>query len=89
MRQMRRRETSGQWVSVSAADPLNLAGIVTPGPRVAALTGNRLIYRDGVALAAQIGGKVEILASLDPPTEWEARKRLIRSASPLALADLA
>jgi ATP-dependent helicase Lhr and Lhr-like helicase len=89
MRQMRRRPTNGQWVSVSAADPLNLAGIITPGPRVAALTGNRLIYRDGVAVAAQIGGKVELLASLDPPAEWEARKRLIRSASPLALADLA
>jgi ATP-dependent helicase Lhr and Lhr-like helicase len=89
MRQMRRRPLSGEWVSVSAADPLNLAGIVTPGPRVAALTGNRLIYRDGVAVAAQVGGKVELLAPLDDATEWEARKRLIRSASPAALADLA
>ena len=89
LRQMRRRPIGGQWVSVSAADPLNLAGIVTPGPRVAALTGNRLIYRDGVPIAAQIGGKVEMLVALEAAAEWEARKRLIRSASPLALADLA
>ena len=40
-----------EWSSVSGADPLNLAGILTPGPRLAALTGNRLLYRDGVPTA--------------------------------------
>ena len=36
----------------SAADPLNLTGIVTPGTRVPALTNNRVLYRDG----APVGG---------------------------------
>src|SRR5208282_2916796 len=46
MREIRRRPASGQWVSLSGADPLNLVGVLTPGPKLAALTANRLIYRD-------------------------------------------
>jgi ATP-dependent Lhr-like helicase len=89
LREMRRKSNSGQWISLSAADPLNLAGIITPGPKAAALTGNRVIYRDGLPVAALIGGAVELLTELDAATEWEARKRLIRSASSGMLADLA
>ncbi len=89
MRDMRRKPASGQWISLSAADPLNLAGIVTPGARIAALTGNRIVYRDGVPAAALVGGNVEALIELDAASEWEARKRLLRSASRGMLADLA
>jgi hypothetical protein len=56
LRETRRQPVSDQWVSLSGADPLNLAGILTPGPRLAALTGNRLIYRDGVPIAVLSGG---------------------------------
>ena len=38
MREIRRRPAVGQWVSLSGADPLNLIGVLTPGPRLAALT---------------------------------------------------
>jgi ATP-dependent Lhr-like helicase len=89
LREMRRRPASGEWVSLSAADPLNLAGVLTPGPKLAALTGNRLVYRDGVPIAALAGGKVEILSPLDAATQWDAEKRLLRSAASGALADLA
>ena len=51
LREMRRRPASGEWVSLSGADPLNLAGILTPGAKLAALTGNRLLFRDGVPVA--------------------------------------
>ena len=34
--------------AVSGCDPLNLAGIVTPGVRVPAIYSNRVMYRDGV-----------------------------------------
>ena len=57
LREMRRRPPSGEWVSLSGADPLNLIGILTPGPRLAALTGNRVVYRDGLPVAALAGGK--------------------------------
>jgi ATP-dependent Lhr-like helicase len=89
LREMRRKPQSGQWISLSAADPLNLVGVLTPGLKAPALTGNRLVYRDGVPVAALIGGNVEILTELDEATEWEARKRLLRSAASGMLADLA
>jgi ATP-dependent Lhr-like helicase len=68
------------WVAVSAADPLNLVGIVTPGARIPALTGNRVLYRDGVPVAARVAGVVQPLAPLDEATRWEAEKRLVLAA---------
>ena len=59
---------SGAWISLSGADPLNLAGILTPGPRLAALTGNRLLYRDGLPIAVLAGGKVQFLETLEDTT---------------------
>src|SRR5208337_2424791 len=52
MREIRRRPASGQWVSLSGADPLNLVGVLTPGAKLAALTVNRLVFRDGLPVAA-------------------------------------
>ena len=82
LREIRRKEASGDWVSLSGADPLNLAGILTPGPKLAALTGNRLLYRDGVPIAALAGGETRFYETLDPATEWQARKALLRGTVP-------
>src|SRR5581483_11533148 len=51
LRKQRRREATDSLVCVSAADPLNLIGSVIPGPKVPALTGNRILFRDGVPIA--------------------------------------
>ena len=49
LRALRKAGPSGQVVTVSGADPLNLVGIIVPGDRVPP-TGNRFIrFRDGVA----------------------------------------
>jgi ATP-dependent Lhr-like helicase len=47
------RVTSEQMeeAHIAATDPLNLVGILTPGPRVAAVAGQRVVYRDGVPVA--------------------------------------
>jgi ATP-dependent Lhr-like helicase len=82
LRRIRRREASGDWISLSGADPLNLVGILTPGPKLAALTGNRLLYRDGLPVALLAGGEVQFLETLDTGSEWEARKALLRSGGP-------
>jgi ATP-dependent helicase Lhr and Lhr-like helicase len=50
LRTMRREQPSGELITVSAADPLNLVGILVPGPRVAANSGKFVSFRDGVAL---------------------------------------
>ena len=50
LRAIRREPADGQVVRVSACDPLNLVGILTPGPRVPAMLGHYVSYRDGVPL---------------------------------------
>src|SRR5690606_3980124 len=51
LRATRQQPAQGALVSLSAADPLNLLGIVTPGERLPALAGNRFVLRDGVPIA--------------------------------------
>jgi ATP-dependent Lhr-like helicase len=48
LRAARKLERTGEHVTLSAADPLNLAGIVLPGPRIPALPANSVTYVDGV-----------------------------------------
>ncbi|MGH3167997.1 MAG: Lhr family helicase, partial [Trebonia sp.] len=47
LRAVRKAPLSGETVRVSAADPLNLAGIVLPGPRIPAIAANSVTYTDG------------------------------------------
>jgi ATP-dependent Lhr-like helicase len=78
MRSVRRQEPKGDLVSLSAADPLNLTGILTPGARVPALTNNRVLYRDGVPVATYAAGQSDFLVPMEPGKEWEARQVLLR-----------
>jgi ATP-dependent Lhr-like helicase len=86
LRSIRKRESAGEMVSLSAADPLNLAGIVTPGARVAALAGNRLLLSDGVPIATLIGGEVQYLTDIPPPEQWQVRNALLRGTPRSRLA---
>jgi ATP-dependent Lhr-like helicase len=89
LREVRRRENDAQLVSLSAADPLNLIGILTPGGRLPALTGNRMLYRDGVPIAVYVGSEVKFMEELAPAEQWQARGALLRRQVPAPLADLA
>jgi ATP-dependent Lhr-like helicase len=89
MRDVRRRERGGALIGLSGADPLNLVGILTPGPRLPALTGNRVLYRDGVPIALLAAGEVRFLEALDPETQWSARAALLRRQVPSTLQFLA
>jgi ATP-dependent Lhr-like helicase len=48
LRAIRREATRGEMVRISACDPLNLVGIITPGPRVPATLANSVLFKDGV-----------------------------------------
>jgi ATP-dependent Lhr-like helicase len=48
LRAVRKQDRIGETISISAADPLNLVGIVLPGPRVPSLMTNAVTYVDGV-----------------------------------------
>jgi len=65
LRSLRKMEKSGDLVVLSAADPLNLVGILTPDARIPAVHKNRVLLRDGVALAALEGGELRRLAPSD------------------------
>jgi ATP-dependent helicase Lhr and Lhr-like helicase len=88
LREARRRPASGQFVSLSGADPLNLLGIVTPGARLPSLAGNRLLYLDGLPIATFAAGEVQLLEKLGPKEEWEARNAVQRRHVPAALESL-
>ncbi len=55
LRAQRRSEPSGERLTLSAADPLNLVGILVPGERVPAISGKTVTLRDGVLLGEESG----------------------------------
>jgi ATP-dependent Lhr-like helicase len=65
LRSIRKAPSKGEFITLSAADLLNLQGILTPGPRIAALTANRILFRDGLPIAALEAG--EICRLVDTP----------------------
>ena len=89
LREARRKPREGHYASLSGADPLNLVGILTPGARLPSLSGNRLLYRDGVPIALLAAGEVSFLEELAPQQQWEVRNLLLRRQVPAVLADLA
>jgi ATP-dependent Lhr-like helicase len=66
LREVRRSAPDGRLVTISAADPLNLTGILAGNDRVRAVTSTRIVYRDGVAVAAMEGDYLRPLATVDP-----------------------
>jgi ATP-dependent helicase Lhr and Lhr-like helicase len=53
LRAARKLQLSGETITLSAADPLNLVGILVPGERVPAISGKTVTFRDGVAEVAR------------------------------------
>jgi ATP-dependent Lhr-like helicase len=81
LREARRAPRKGELVAVSGADPLNLVGILTPGPKVPALTGNRVLYRDGVPVAWSIGSNIAFADAEDASERNKLRDTLVRRPS--------
>ena len=78
LRAVRKEGPVGQLLSISAADPLNLVGTVLPGERVPALRKNRIVFGDGVPLAALEGGTVRQLGDFGQYTSYEVERALVR-----------
>ena len=74
--------TQDSLISVSAADPLNLVGVITPGGRLTAFTSNRLLYRNGEPIAVMESGETRFLVELSRAMEWKAKAALMRKATP-------
>jgi ATP-dependent Lhr-like helicase len=55
---------------------------VIPGDKVPALSGNRILYRNGVPVAVQSGDDIRFLQQVESKSEWEIRNLLIRRQRP-------
>jgi len=64
IRQLRDEGPQQELLIVSAADPLNLVGILTSHPRVPSTASNRVAYLDGVPVAALQGGEIQELGPI-------------------------
>jgi ATP-dependent Lhr-like helicase len=62
VRAMRNLPASGETITVSAADPLNLIGFIVPGDRVPAISGKYVTFLDGVAVEAERASVLEAAA---------------------------
>jgi ATP-dependent Lhr-like helicase len=60
LRATRDQQSSGDTITISAADPLNLVGIIVPGERVPAISGRFVAFSDGVAMEAPGHRSIEI-----------------------------
>jgi ATP-dependent Lhr-like helicase len=85
LREVRRSTPDGMLRTISAADPLNLAGIITAGERIRAAARSRIAYRNGVPLAVKEGDVVRELGGIERSMAAEVnhalrwRARIVRA----------
>ena len=72
LRAIRRMGKDDEPIALSACDPLNLAGITSPGARVPALMGNKIVYQNGAPIASMESGKIHWRDEVDEFTRSRA-----------------
>ena len=82
LRSIRRAPVDESMISVSAADPLNLVGIITPGSRLSTVSSNRVLYRDGIPIAVLEAKEIRFLTEMGAADQWRARNALLRRHVP-------
>ena len=82
LRSIRRTAVDGSMISISAADPLNMLGILVPGPRLSSAAANRLLYRDGVPIAVLEAKEIRYVVEMNAAEQWQARNALLRRRVP-------
>jgi ATP-dependent Lhr-like helicase len=80
LRRTRQAEPTGRWFVVSASDPLNLVGILGPGPRLPSTPASALALQDGRVIATQRSGEIAFHIEL-PPEQSETLARALRMST--------
>ncbi len=75
---------TGDWIVISAADPINLFGVITSEQRIAATHRNALVVQGGRLVASRQAGTAEFYEPLDETTQWAMRRAMTlgRRATP-------
>ena len=76
LREVRDAADCEPWIVVSAADPINLFGVITPGARVPATHRNALIVQGGQLVATRIAGVADFRQPVDEATQWTMRRAM-------------
>jgi ATP-dependent Lhr-like helicase len=82
LREIRRSPRRSTLVAISAADPLNLAGIVVAGERIASLPTTKIACVDGTPVAVLEGDFLRPLVDYDPALSLEITRLLSGRALP-------
>ena len=82
LRKIRKEKKTGELIAISAADPLNMLGVILPGKKVAHLASNRILFRDGVPIAVLEAKEVKYLKEIPDTELWEVQQALTRRAFP-------
>ncbi len=72
LREIRRSAPDGRLLTISAADPLNLTGVITGEERIRTSAANRIVYRNGVPVAAMEGDLLRTFGDLEPELAADA-----------------
>ncbi|RUL75263.1 DEAD/DEAH box helicase [Dyella choica] len=88
LRSIRQRPAEQLRATLSGSDPLNLVGTVLAGDRLPALAGTRVLYEDGVAVAALVANKPQWLIEGDLTQQRRWYNALLRRPEPDGTSDV-
>jgi ATP-dependent Lhr-like helicase len=71
-----------EYISLAAADPLNLLGLLSPGSRLPRLASNRVLFGDGVPLAVLQGNQASFLRAIPAEQQWKLQQILLQRHFP-------
>ena len=83
LRTVRKQKANDDRIAISAADPLNLLGIILPGDKVPATLNNRILFRGGTPVAQQSGHDIQTFDGGE--LDMESRTLLLRKRKPSSL----
>jgi ATP-dependent Lhr-like helicase len=83
LRSIRNKKPGDDRIAISAADPLNLLGIILPGEKITASLSNRILFHDGVPIAHQAGDEIQTIG--DAELDIESRTLLLQKRKPANL----
>jgi ATP-dependent Lhr-like helicase len=88
LRSVRQRPLEQQCICLSGSDPLNLVGTVLAGDRLPALAGTRVLYEDGMPVAALVANKPQWLIESDLAQQRRWHNALLRRPEPDGTSDV-
>ena len=77
LRQPVESNRSSIFTIISACDPLNLGGLITPGAKTPAITGNRILLENGLPVARVMAEELEEFPGISHRASREAKQNLL------------